>query len=196
VFLHMRCATGTSGHHLLRGIIAGTLGGLAGALAMNAFQAASSKTAELAERLRAEPEERADRLSKNANQGEPREHDETTEPATVKAAEAVSRIVLGHELEEQEKDAAGMAMHLAMGVTSGAIYGAAAEITPVVTSGSGAPYGLAVWAVADEIVVPALGLSRPPFQHPPSTHLYAMGSHLVYGVVLELTRQTVLAATE
>jgi putative membrane protein len=47
-----------------------------------------------------------------------------------------------------------------------------------------------VWLGADEIGVPALGLSGPPTQYPLSVHLYALASHLVYGFTTELVRRT------
>ncbi len=51
----------------------------------------------------------------------------------------------------------GEAVHYAMGAGSGLIYGIAAEVAPVTTAGLGLPFGAAVWLVADDVVVPALG---------------------------------------
>lgn len=42
-----------------------------------------------------------------------------------------------------------------MGALSGAIYGAAAELTPLARAGYWALFGAALWAIADEIAVPA-----------------------------------------
>jgi uncharacterized membrane protein YagU involved in acid resistance len=60
-----------------------------------------------------------------------------------------------------------------------------------VTMGFGLPFGFAVWAMADEAVVPALGLSRPPSDYPLSTHAYSVAAHLVYGLATEVTRRAV-----
>jgi uncharacterized membrane protein YagU involved in acid resistance len=73
----------------------------------------------------------------------------------------------------------------------GAVYGAMAEITPRATFGAGLPYGTAVFLGADELTVPALGLSKPPKEYPASTHLYGLASHLVYGLSLEMVRRGV-----
>jgi hypothetical protein len=48
--------------------------------------------------------------------------------------------------------------------------------------------------LADEIGVPAAGLSGPPTKTPPAKHLQAWAAHLVYGLVTELTRRGILKA--
>jgi uncharacterized membrane protein YagU involved in acid resistance len=69
-----------------------------------------------------------------------------------------------------------------------------AETFPSGAGGSGALFGTALWAAADEIAVPALGLSTPPIEHPPSTHAYALASHVVYGLTAETIRRMVRSA--
>ena len=116
---------------------------------------------------------------------------EDQDDATVKAANAVSEGVFGHRLKESEKKPAGAAVHYAFGSATGGLYGAAAEIAPQVTTGLGLPFGAAFWVVADEGVVPWLGLSKGPKEYPVSTHFYALASHLVYGLTAEMTRRAV-----
>ena len=82
-------------------------------------------------------------------------------------------------------------MHYAFGASTGAVYGAMAELAPGVTAGSGLMFGAAVWVVADEAIVPALGLSKPPTEYPLSVHAYALSAHLVYGLTAEITRRAV-----
>ena len=120
--------------------------------------------------------------------------DRESDNAAVRVARLVSEDVFGHRLAEREKEAAGAVAHYAMGATSGAIYGAAAELLPPATVGAGLPFGAAVWMVADELVVPALGLSKPPAAYPLSTHVYALASHLVYGLTTEAARRAVRSA--
>jgi hypothetical protein len=52
-------------------------------------------------------------------------------------------------------------------------------------------YGGALFAGADEIAVPALGLAPSPKKAPLSQHLYGLASHVVYGVTGEMVRRTV-----
>jgi putative membrane protein len=43
--------------------------------------------------------------------------------------------------------------------------------------------------IADETAVSATGLAKRPSAYPPSTHAYALSSHLVYGFVTETVRR-------
>jgi putative membrane protein len=113
------------------------------------------------------------------------------EPATVKAAQSISKSVFGKKIPKSKKRLAGEAVHYAMGATSGAIYGAAVEALPFTTAGDGLAFGAAVWVLADEVSVPALQLSKPPTKIPASTHVYALASHLVYGWTTEVVRRAV-----
>jgi putative membrane protein len=81
-------------------------------------------------------------------------------------------------------------------LASGDVYSAVVEFEPATTAGAGLPFGAAVWLFADEIVVPALGLSKPATEYPLSTHAYALASHLVYGVTTELVRREVRRALD
>jgi putative membrane protein len=114
---------------------------------------------------------------------------EEQQPATVKAAEMISEKIFGHQLAKEKRKIAGVAVHYATGAASGAIYGAAAEVAPNVTVGAGIPFGTAVWLVVDETAVPLLGLSKGPTAYSLSTHIYALASHLVYGLTTDMTRR-------
>jgi putative membrane protein len=182
-------------HDLWKGLAAGAAGGLAASWVMNQFQALWSRKTHGIERSHG---------AQSLQQGSPRHGiaralrkrggDRESDNAAVRMASAVSEDVFGHRLAEREKEAAGVVAHYAMGVASGAIYGAAAEMLPAATAGAGLPFGAVVWLVADELVVPALGLSKPPTEHPPSTHVYALASHLVYGLATEIVRGAVRRA--
>ena len=154
---------------VFKGAVAGLIGGLVASFVMSEFQSFLSALSE------------EEKKSKKKRE----------EPATVKAAEEISKAVFDHRLKKSEKDAAGEAMHYAMGATSGLIYGIASEIAPMTTVGFGLPFGAAVWLVADDVIVPALGLAKPATQYPLSTHAYALSSHLVYGLTTDIVRQAV-----
>ena len=114
--------------------------------------------------------------------------------AAVRTANVVSEVVLDKHLTKSEKEKAGTAVHYTMGVTSGAIYGALAEAMPAATACEGTAFGAAVWLIADEGVVPALGLSKNPSEFPASIHTYSIASHLVYGLTTELVRRAIRKA--
>ena len=107
------------------------------------------------------------------------------DPSTVKVAQRL----VGHELPNDEKAGAGNWVHYSFGAFLGVAYGIGAEIAPVVRTGFGVPYGLAVAAIADEAIVPALGFSGPPWESSASTHAYSVASHIVFGATLEGLRR-------
>lgn len=178
---------------VLKGVAAGLVGGLVAAWVMSEFQTIWSK---LSEQLSGEGEGSEEGSPSEEGRGDGEKSEEQEEPATVKAAEAISENVLSHELTKSEKKVAGPAMHYGFGSTMGALYGGVAEAWPGATLGAGTLFGSAVWLGADELAVPALGLSRSPTEHPPSTHIYALVSHIVFGATTEsvraLLRSTVL----
>ena len=161
---------GTARVRILRGAFAGALAGLVGAYAMERFQAMWTETEK-----RARPKQTAGAAK--------------DEPSTVKAAERLTETVFHSELPKEIKPAAGEAVHYGMGTLSGAIYGAVAEVLPFVRAGNGLLFGAVLWFVADEYAVSALGLANRPSAYPPSTHAYALSSHLVYGFVTETVRR-------
>jgi putative membrane protein len=151
---------------------------------MEEFQALWSKVAESLE------ESKGKGGSKDEG-GQSQGGGEEQEPATVKAAEAISENVFDHHLTKDEKEVAGPAVHYAMGAGSAAIYGVFSEFMPGVTAGADIPFGAAVWLLADEAAVPALGLSKGPTEYPLLTHAYSLASHFVYGLTTEFVRRGV-----
>jgi putative membrane protein len=169
---------------LLKGIVAGTLGGLAGSYAMIKFQ-------ELWTHLSGE-----NKHAKTSGKHSPRIQDVHTgedrrggDDATVQAAELISEALLDHRLTKKEKKIAGPMMHYGFGAGVGALYGAAVEVIPATAAGVGVPFGAVVWVGADEIAVPAFGLGKPRNEVPISKHVYALLSHVLYGATTELCRR-------
>jgi Predicted periplasmic/secreted protein len=156
--------------NVVKGALAGLIGGLIASFVMEQFQS----------------------LVMSASQSEKKQEKQEgkkEEPANEKAAMAVSENVFDHYLTKEEKSTAGEAMHYAMGGTSGMIFGAASELMPETAIGAGLPFGTAVWLVADDLIVPALGLSKPVSDVPLSQHAYALSSHLVYGLTTDIVRR-------
>ena|SRR5579863_2543858 len=175
-----------NGSDVWKGLLAGLAGGACGTLAMTAFQNGWSKLSESweSENKQSRPEEM---------QREFREQDRPEEPenATVKAAEKISKGLLHREIPPGLKQKAGAAVHFGFGTIMGGVYGVATEVAPAIRKGYGLSYGAALFLGADELAVPALGLSKPANQAPLATHLYALVSHLVYGASTELVRRGV-----
>lgn len=165
---------------------AGAVAGIAGALAMNQFQRLAARAGE-------------GREAGDATVGVPRTGrgpqpaqaiGNASDDATVRAANTALSAV-GHELTDpRAKRMAGEFVHLAFGAINGALYAVAAELEPRLTIGAGVPFGVAVWALADEGVVPALGWSRGPSQLSAGLLTYGLLSHVVYGLTTECVRET------
>jgi hypothetical protein len=182
----------TTRSDITKGLAAGVAGGLVASLVMNQFQALLGKLMEGESRSHG---------AQSLQQGLPdhgisrelqkRGSDDAKDNAAVRTGNAVSELVFNHKLTKPQKEVAGAIAHYAMGATSGAIYGAVAELVPQTTVGEGLPFGAAVWAIADEAVVPALGLSKATNDYPLSTHVYAFASHLVFGLTTEIVRRNV-----
>jgi len=153
--------------NVVKGAVAGLIGGLIASFVMEKFQM----------------------LIQPMMQSEGDEKANEEEPSTEKAASAISENVFDHYLTEEEKPVAGEAVHYAMGGTSGMIFGAVSEIVPEASAAAGLPFGTAVWLIADDAVVPALGLSKPVSDRPLSEHAYALSSHLVYGLATDVVRR-------
>jgi hypothetical protein len=181
--------------NLYKGVAAGAAGGLVAGFVMNQFQAALGKLMANEDRSHG---------AQSLQQGSPdhgigrelaeRGVDDPDDDAASRTGNAISELVFEHHLTKSVKEKAGAAAHYAMGVTSGAIYGAVAEIMPAATVAEGLPFGAAVWVLADEAIVPAMGLSLKPTEYPVSIHAYSLASHLVYGLTTELVRRAVRRA--
>ena len=85
----------------------------------------------------------------------------------------------------EEKERAADALHYAFGALLGAAYGVARGRWRAASRGRGAIYGAALWLGATETALPALRLSRPPADFPPSTHAMGLLAHVCYGLALD-----------
>jgi putative membrane protein len=107
------------------------------------------------------------------------------EDATVKSASIAYRAVTGEEPDREAKRWLGSAMHYAFGAGVGLTYGLVAARASWIRAGHGTFYGALVWAIADEGIMPALGLSRGPGELSRGVLAYGLGGHFVFGAVLD-----------
>ena len=158
-------STGVSRSGVVRGAIVGLVGGLLAAGAMS-----------VAHRILSD-------LDRKAEAPSPKPED-----PTVTVARAATGLA-GYTLAEHQKPRVGAAVHYAFGAVVGAVYGAVAEIAPIVTTAFGVPFGIGVWFGAHVVVVPAMGLSDPPTRQPVGKEAEEFGLHAVYGAVTEIVRR-------
>jgi hypothetical protein len=180
----------TTNVSLIKGAAAGLIAGFVASWVMNQFQAklaalieGNQKSHGAQSAQSGSPEHGA--ASYLAERGADSENDNAAE----RTANVVAVALLNQRLSKDEKKVGGTIFHYAFGASTGAFYGAVSELVPLLRSGLGLPFGLSVWALADEGVVPLLGLSKWPSEYPLSIHGYALASHLVYGLTTEMTHR-------
>lgn len=115
------------------------------------------------------------------------------EDATQRTVSALARLSGSEPLSAKARHEGGKVVHYAMGAGSAAAYGLLAEFFPVLTAGRGLLFGGLVWVIADEGLVPWLGLSRRPDQYPWRVHLASLTAHGVYGLTTEAARKRLRA---
>ena len=156
-------------------MLAGIAAGLAASWIMNQFQSAIK------------PKQEQNPAGKPDEQGG--QHVKHHRQPTVEVADRVMNTVAGRHLRPEEEKVAGPLVHYAYGAAIGGLYAYAADRNPKITAAAGLPFGVAVWLLADEVPLPLLGLSKPPWEYPASMHAYALASHAVYGMAVEGVRR-------
>ena len=155
---------------LSRGILAGAAAGLVSAWVMNQFLVAWSK-------------------AQSALECPAKEAQSEGEDSTEKVADAIACAMTGRHLSKAAKKRAGPVVHYAFGSLMGGAYGALAEYSREARRGFGTMFGTVLFVGADEIVVPLLGLGKPPNEEPISSQASHLAAHMVYGASVEVVRR-------
>jgi hypothetical protein len=100
------------------------------------------------------------------------------------AAEKAGRL-LGRPRGREQNEQAGMALHWALGIGAGAVYAVARRRLGSLGRMAGLGFGTAFWALVDEALVPALGLTPGPRAFPWQTHARGLAGHLTFGTVTD-----------
>src|SRR4051812_3097767 len=159
-----------------KGVAAGIIGGLAGAWSMNQFQRVWNAAAARADH------HQGNNVDQQESQGE-------SEDATMKAAGKIAQSTFHKRLSKQQKQQLGPVVHYAFGALSGGLYGGVVENVAIVKRGAGVPFGSALFLAADEVGVPAFGLSPSPTELPLSSPFCGWASHAFWGAVRGVVRR-------
>lgn len=157
---------------VLRGALAGAIGGLAGSGVMKMGEMVLSHV----------------RQNGGGSPQQVREQSIEQDPA-VKVAAAATQKMTHREPGEKSRKLGGALVHYGFGTGVGALYGAVSELAPASGYAAGAPFGAAVWAAADLAAVPVFGLSQPPNRIPLKQHAQMLGMHVAYGLTTETVRR-------
>ena len=101
------------------------------------------------------------------------------------AAAEKGAALVGTRLTRAERQRGGSAIHWALGIGAGAAYAVLRRRLDLVGAAAGTAFGTAFWALMDEGVVPALGLTPGPFAFPWQTHARGFLGHLTFGTVTD-----------
>ena len=175
------------GRNPMNDVAAGVIAGLAASFAMDVFSLLVRAGNDGREAAGAAPG--SDRSGRGAQP--PQAEGNAANDAAVRSGSAVYEAVTGHPPSRDLKPWLGSAAHYLFGAGAGAIYGVLAPRSESIRSGFGTVYGSMVWAIADEGIIPALGLSRGPRQLPAGVQLYSLAGHWVYGATLESVRRAI-----
>lgn len=91
----------------------------------------------------------------------------------------------GTSLTPRQPHPAGIGVHYAIGMAPAMAYAALRDQIPALGAGRGLLYGLGLFLIVDEGVVPALGLTGGPTEYPWQAHARGLASHLVLGAVTD-----------
>ena len=161
---------------MLKAIIAGAIGGLAGTSAMNEAQRAWTNAVD------------GQAPESPAGKHDARDWQERSEGQNSNeiAAQFLATRIAGRSLDHSELGVAAALTHYTFGAAMGALYGAYLERRRRQATGIG--FGLAVWLLADEIAMPLLGLSGSTLRRPLEKHLQSLAAHIVFGMATEAAR--------
>jgi hypothetical protein len=104
------------------------------------------------------------------------------EDATEKVANAIAKKFTGGKWRPSEKKTGGQIVHYAFGASMGMLYAALADSCPATAAGCGALFGLAVYAGAHGLTVPAFGLAPNPLENGAARECAELSSHIAFGL--------------
>jgi uncharacterized membrane protein YagU involved in acid resistance len=111
-------------------------------------------------------------------------HEQAPLPPRQITMRLAERANVDHYLDGRQRKAVTLASHFSFGTAVGSLYGLLCQRIVRPGVGSGALYGLCVWAGSYLGLLPALGLLSPATHHPPRRTWLMIVAHLVWGVTL------------
>lgn len=103
-------------------------------------------------------------------------------------ARKVAKSCCGIELDQEMEQKIAGRIHWGYGIFWGGVFGALRNRVPLVGMACGVAFGLGLWAIGDEILMPAMGLTPPSQEFPWQNHARAAANHLAYGATLGVTQ--------
>lgn len=174
-----------AGHRGIRRLVGAAIGGAAGLVAMRLYwQGTRAVTGE-------------DPRSRTRRDDGPL--DDISVPERATAQDESSTAAVGRMADEaltgdpprspRKRRRLSTGVHWGFGLSMAATYALLRGRVPPPDLLGGLAFGAAVWAAADELLVPLLGLSRGPTAYPLGQHVHRLGAHLAYGLATSSATQ-------
>lgn len=132
------------------------------------------------------PPTKAEKLLPGAD---PADHPEKMPPTVI--VDRVFEKLTGDQPQDEVVERAAAVVHWGLGLSFALGYAVVRWRAPGVGTGWGAPAGLALYAATHGSLVPALQVQPPPWRMPTSAVAWEAGSHVMYGVTLDLALRAV-----
>jgi hypothetical protein len=171
--------------NLLKDILIGTAGGLAGTLAMKLYWKAVTTVSGTDPRT--QKRKTNGQSSAIAILGT---HHREGESSTEALARLGHETLVDKEPDDERKAKLSLLVHWTYGAAQGAAYDAVTRRLPGPRWLQGLTYGGAMWLLGDELAVSALGLADGPTHFPVRQHVHRLGAHLSYGLGAAVTTGT------
>jgi len=165
-----------------KGLVLGTIGGIAGTIAMGYYWQAA--TALVGQDPRQETSDEPGALDSISLVGKQHRDDESSTAALGRIG---YRALAGAEPDGETKTTLSYLVHYGYGALTGGLYGALRGAGPLLDLRGGAFFGIGLWLFGDELGVSLLGLAEGPTTYPPGQHAHRFGAHVAYGLGVAAT---------
>jgi hypothetical protein len=171
-------------HRIARGLLAGTVGGIAGIAVMEGIRRA---TAPLRPERASKP---TDVFLTERSIALIGPHHEPGEDAPAAIGRLAYQKLVGRPPSPKTKSALSWAVHLTYGLLVASLYGAIRSGGVRHAVRDGLAFGASLWLFGDELAVPLLGLSDKPSAYPPISHATSLAQHLGFGIATAAATRT------
>ena len=111
------------------------------------------------------------------------------DPAHVLAKRAADAV--GADIGNPKDNPAGHTVHYGIAASMGALYGLLRGMSPSVSTGRGALFGVAMFVLQDEIGNTMMGTAGNPLNYPVRDHARGAATHTLFGVVTDLVTRLI-----
>lgn len=180
-----------------KGFLLGSIGGVAGIVAMRQYWTLASALAG------GDPREK--KVEKKGDETQPLDLDEVSlvgkhhedgESTTGAVGRILYSVATGKEPKSKEtRTTLSYLVHWVFTVLVSGVYGAIRGNVRWLDFKGGLALGVALWSLGDELAMPLLGLADGPTAYPIQLHAHGFGAHIAYGLATSIATQSLQNVT-